>query len=614
MSGYAPTVGDEVAGYRIEALAGRGGMGEVYRAYDERLGRYVALKILAPRLADDERFRERFLAESRRAAGIDHPNVIPIYESGEADGLIYIAMRYVEGSDLRRVLGREVVLEPPRALALLAPVAGALDAAHARGLVHRDVKPGNILIAVEAGAEPPEHVYLSDFGLTTLAAEPDGSSPFSGTADYAAPELVTGGEVDGRADIYALGCVLFECLTGTPPFRGESLMAVLWGHVNDPVPDASARNPSLPWELDTVLRKTLAKEPSERFPTGRALIEAARDALGVTGVEVPGIARRRWLHAISGLAGAVLGLVLTRGGGEAPVASGGAVVRIDPATNAAAEPIQVGDGPVAVDAASDGVWVAAGREGSLWRIDPRSLAAVRVPSVGAPSDLAVYGGRLYVGSNGPAAFSGNVTAYDASSGRRLGGVELLVCSLTAGPAGVWTAGCPNVQHLSSDQTPKILRTVPIPFRRSRSTANDRNELSQMAEGDGSVWVLGDAADRRLWRIDPSSGRIESTFELPFAPAHFAVGERAIWVTAPLDDELVRLDRSSGRLVARITIGRGASGVAVGEGAVWATSFLDRTVSRIDPRTDRVVETIKVDESPRDVAVGGGAVWVVGDAD
>jgi streptogramin lyase len=619
MSGYAPAAGEEVAGYRIEELAGRGGMGEVYRAWDERLRRYVALKLLTPRLADDDRFRERFLRESRLAAGIDHPNVIPVYEAGEADGRLYIAMRYVEGSDLRRLLTDERLLDAERALRLLAPVAGALDAAHTRGLVHRDVKPGNVLIALEPDADPPEHVYLSDFGLTTFSADPAEGGPFSGTADYAAPELVTGGPVDGRADVYALGCILFECLTGTPPYRGDSVLAILWGHVNDPVPAATERNPALPPAIDGVLRKALAKESGDRFATGRALIEAARDALGVTGIEVPAVARRRWLAAVGALAlalaatGVALGIVLTRGGGIAQAAQGGAAVRIDPLTNTAGVPIAVGDGASAVGAESDGVWVASYHEGTLWRIDPQSLTATRVPSIGAPSGIALHGGRVYVAAEGPSAIQGNVTDYGAATGQRFGSVELLACSVAAGAEGIWAAGCPDVQRLSADDKPKILADLPIEFRHPRTAATDRNELSSMATGLGSVWALGDAADRRVWRIDPKRNAIAGTFSLDFSPADVAAGAGAVWVVDQINDRLVRLDPSTGRVIARIPVDRGARAVTVGAGSVWVACFLDGTVARIDPRTNRVVSTIKVAESPRDVAVGGGGVWAVGDA-
>ena len=620
MSGYAPAAGAEIAGYRIDALAGRGGMGEVYRAWDERLGRYVALKLVAPRLADDERFRERFLRESRLAAGIDHPNVIPVYEAGEADGRLYIAMRYVEGSDLRKLLTYEGVFDPERALRLLAPIAGALDAAHARGLVHRDVKPGNVLIAVDPNADPPEHVYLSDFGLTTLSADPGDGGPFSGTAEYAAPELVTGGPVDGRADVYALGCILFECLTGTPPYRGDSVLTTLWGHVNDPVPAATARNPDLPPAIDGVLRKALAKEPRDRFPSGRALIEAARDPLGISGIEVPAIQRRRWFAAVAALvlglavAGVALGIVLTRGGeGTAAPASGGAAVRIDPATNSASAAIAVGDGASAVGAAPDGVWVASYHEGTLWRIDPQSLIAARVPSIGAPSGIALHGGRVYVAAEGPSAASGNVTDYDAATGSRRGSVELLACSVAAGAEGIWAAGCPNVQRLSADDKPKIVANIPISFRHPRTAANDRNELSSMAAGLGFLWVLGDAADRRVWRVDPKRNAVAGAFSLDFSPADIAAGAGAVWVVDQINDRLVRLDASSGGVTARIAVGRGARAVAVGAGSVWVACFLDRTVVRVDPITNRVVSRIKVAESPRDVAVGAGGVWAVGDA-
>src|SRR5437773_948653 len=215
-------VGTELAGYRIESLLGRGGMGVVYRAHDLALDRHVALKLLAPEFAGDVRFRERFLRESRLAASLDHPAIIPIYDAGEVAGQLYIAMRLVEGTDLKRLLAESGPLEPGRALGLLEQVAEALDEAHERGLVHRDVKPSNVLVD-ERG-----HCYLADFGLSRRLAERDDPSRGRtvGTADYVAPEQIRGEEVGPAADVYSLGCVLYECLTGGPPFRRESDFAL----------------------------------------------------------------------------------------------------------------------------------------------------------------------------------------------------------------------------------------------------------------------------------------------------------------------------------------------------------------------------------------------------
>src|SRR5262245_42928510 len=199
-------VGSELLGYRIQEVLGRGGMGIVYLAEDLRLKRKVALKLLSPELAEDERFRERLLAESELAASLDHPSIVPIYEAGEVDGQIFISMRYVDGSDLKAILGRGP-LAPGYALGLVSQVAGALDAAHARGLVHRDVKPSNVLIAPKAGHEGIDHVYLADFGLTKrLAEEEEGvvGEELLGTVEYVAPEQIRGEDVDGRADVYSL--------------------------------------------------------------------------------------------------------------------------------------------------------------------------------------------------------------------------------------------------------------------------------------------------------------------------------------------------------------------------------------------------------------------------
>jgi serine/threonine-protein kinase len=264
--GATLTIGSTLAGYRIEALIGRGGMGVVYRATDLRLERPVALKLIAPERAEEPGFRSRFLHESRIAASLDHPNVIPIYEAGEADGALFIAMRYVEGSDLKSLLRDDGRLQPDRALELLAQIAGALDAAHARGLVHRDVKPANILV------DGTGHVYLSDFGLTKLTDEATSlSAPgqLLGTLEYLSPEQIRGEPLDGRADVYALGCVLYECVSGTPPFRGTEA-EVLWAHMQVEPPAVGVP------ELEYVIRRALAKDRDERFRSCRQLVAAAR--------------------------------------------------------------------------------------------------------------------------------------------------------------------------------------------------------------------------------------------------------------------------------------------------------------------------------------------------
>jgi serine/threonine protein kinase len=266
--------GAEFAGCRIEAVAGRGGMGVVYRATELSLGRPVALKLLAPDRARDEEFRERFQRESRMTAAIDHPNVIPVYAAGEQDGSLYLVMRYVSGTVLHALLRVSGALSPARAAHGVAQVASALDAAHRAGLVHRDVKPANVLLAAE-------HAYLSDFGLTRLAGSDSGlteSGRWIGTVEYCSPEQLRGQRTDARADIYALGCVLFAALTGGPPFAHGTVPATMLAHLNDPPPPPSTRG--VPREFDRVLARALAKAPDDRYLSagdlGRAALAAAR--------------------------------------------------------------------------------------------------------------------------------------------------------------------------------------------------------------------------------------------------------------------------------------------------------------------------------------------------
>jgi len=272
----APGVGETFGGYTIESLLGRGGMGTVYLATHRRLARKVALKVIAPELASDDDFRARFLRESQLAASLDHPNVIPIYDADEVDGVLYLAMRYVSGRSLQALIRDGGPLSPTETLRIAEQVGGALDAAHDAGLVHRDVKPANILIA-----EPGDHAYLCDFGLAKRAGSQGltQAGSFLGSVDYCAPEQVDGRTLDGRADVYSLGCVLFYCLAGRPPYLRETDVAVLHAHLHDPPPPLSEVRPDLPRALDMVLAKAMAKSRDERYPTAGALVSGFKKAV-----------------------------------------------------------------------------------------------------------------------------------------------------------------------------------------------------------------------------------------------------------------------------------------------------------------------------------------------
>ncbi len=286
-AGADARVGSEVAGYRIERVLGRGAQSVVYLAEHRTLRRKVALKVLGPELAEDERehVRARLLRESQIVAALDHPHVIQVYDAGELDGTLYIAMRYVDGADLGTLVRRQGRLEPARTLEIVGQVAGALDAAHARGLVHKDVKPANILVAPASSPGEPDRAYLADFGLTKLTILPQSrvttAGKVEGTLEYIAPEQIAGEDIDGRADLYSLGCVLYEALTGAPPFRRDSELGLLWAHLQDAPPPLAARWPDLPTGLDTVIGRALAKSPEDRYATCGELVAAARAAAGL---------------------------------------------------------------------------------------------------------------------------------------------------------------------------------------------------------------------------------------------------------------------------------------------------------------------------------------------
>ena len=308
--------GTTFAGFRVDALVGRGAMAEVYRAHDEEHESVVALKLLD---ASDERFRERFLRESQLASSLEHPNVVRTLSAGEADGRLYLAMEFVDGLDLRQLLRRDGRLEPERAVSIVQQAAAALDAAHKRGLVHRDVKPGNILVRED---DDGDHAYVCDFGLArhvSSVSSLTGDRGFVGTIDYVSPEQIEGTPVDARADVYSLGCVLYECLAGVRPYDRDSELAVVFAHLNEPPPKVTDVRPELPVAFDEVFANALAKSRDERYSSCGELAAAARAALAGK-VVVRRKSRRRLIALTGALAvagGVTAGILLTQSSSKA---------------------------------------------------------------------------------------------------------------------------------------------------------------------------------------------------------------------------------------------------------------------------------------------------------
>jgi serine/threonine protein kinase len=286
-------VGTDVAGYMVESVLGSGAMGVVYVARQHSPERRVALKLITPAFANDEVFRRRFLREATAAAAIEHPHILPVYAAGESNGTLFMAMRLIDGRDLREILRGSAALPLERIERIVGQVGGALDAAHARGLVHRDVKPGNVLVTERPNDEDADFCYLMDFGVSTWtassAATTTATGQMVGTANYMAPEQIESGGVDGRTDLYSLGCVLYECLTGSAPFSGRSAPAILYGHLHERAPAPSSLHPGLPPGVDAVIDRALRKAPEERYPSCRELSQDLRAALTGSAATLPAV-------------------------------------------------------------------------------------------------------------------------------------------------------------------------------------------------------------------------------------------------------------------------------------------------------------------------------------
>ena len=594
------SLGTQLGGYRLDEEVGRGGMGVVYRATELALDRPVALKLIAPELAGDDSFRERFLRESRLAASIDHPGILPVYAAGEADGELYLASRYVDGTDLRSLLRREGPLPPERALGFVEQVGEALDAAHERGLVHRDVKPGNVL--VDSGG----HCYLCDFGLTKQLT--DGATTAAGqlvgSLDYLAPEQIRREPVDGRADQYALACVLYECLAGLPPFRRETEAQTLWGHMQEEPPPI----PGYP-ELDPVLERGLAKEPDERFGNCAELVESAQGALGLGPSRAVVLRRRRRLGGRLLLAGAALiaaavavaALVATLGSEGAIVAPANSLAAIDPASGEVVAAVPVGEAPTIVTASADWVWVLNSNDGAgtISRVDPQRKRVVSTFSVpGTPSDLLAAADSLWVGTT-----DGHVYRLEPGTNLELGRWRLPNAERSSPfvgdrGAGYLAYGAGRAWAASFRRISRIDPTSP------RVDAERTSVWGPFAYGFGSLWTTG--SELGLFRLAPSTLRRQATVELPISSQDVAVGLGSVWLPDDEGNKVWRIDPEQNVVQATYETGGRSYATAVGSDAVWATSD-SGSVVRIDPSTG-ATERIAVGGAPTGVAFGGGLVW------
>ncbi len=587
------SIGDEVAGYRIEELIARGGMGVVYRATHLGLDRPVALKVIARELADRRGFRERFLRESRLAARLEHPSVVPIYDSREVDGELLVIMRLVEGGDLRHLIDSEGPLPPQRAINLLSQVADALDAAHAAGIVHRDVKPHNILVE-------GDRAYLSDFGLAKAIDESGAASSASvvGTAQYMSPEQWRGDSIGPAADVYSLGCVLYEAITGIPPFEREE----------------AETPPEMPQGVDGAIRRAVAKDPAARYATAGALIAAAR---GAEGSEVrPTAVLSRDRSERTTVPNPSRGIFGQMGGrATAWLVSGGVVFVVAMVAAAlflllgddgpeVSGPIAIGTPPLRLDAGPKAVWVTSEKDGTLTRLDPETGEVLSTRELGE----GISG--VAIGSNWTWATNPRRRALlrlDPASGRVL---KTLPVPGEPGPIAlgggrVWLAdeGGRGIDAVNSEGA-----------RLVRSGLPPQAPGLRLAWGAQGLWVaIADAGVVR--RLDPASFVAGEPIRVGGGPAGLTVAAGFVWVASSRSGTVSKVDPALRDVVARIEVGGHPGGIDGGTSAVWVANREDGTVSKIDVESGEVEgDPIAVGPEPGAVAVGGDAVWVANNGD
>jgi YVTN family beta-propeller protein len=611
------TIGSVLAGYRIEGLAGEGGMGRVYRATQIGLNRKVAVKLIAPELATEPDFRARFTRESRLTASIEHPNVIPVYEAGEADGRLFIAMRWVEGTDLRSVIITEGRLEPERAVAITEQVAAALDAAHMGGLVHRDVKPANVMLTTTHGQE---HVYLTDFGLTKRAGSETGltrTGAFVGTPDYMPPEQIKGERPDARTDVYALGCLLFHALTGRAPYDRDTEVAKMYAQLHDPPPSTTEAAPGTPPGLDAVIARALAKDADERYPSAGDLGRAARAALTgrdpsqperslATGLAAPGATELS--PAAKAEAAEAEADAAARMTAAPPAPSETAVTPAPPPAPPSAQP-PASPPPVATPPAGAPEPRAPRRSG----VFPILLTAALI--VGVTVTLAAAGvfDSGGDGGGGGQSFSdqadGNGNDNGGGQQTQSAAPKVLARAIPAGdgPDGIAVDG--NRVWVSNSRGNSLVRIdtdTDEPLGEPIPVGTNPDEVEAR---DGVVWVANtdDATVTRLEESDPGASK---EFAVGQGPEGLSLGKSSLWVANGDSDSVTRIDLISGTPQPPIQVGKKPIGILAGKNFVWVTNSFGNSVTRLDPETGAEVGVTEgVGKNIRAVFEAFGFIWV-----
>src|SRR5919204_5374923 len=607
-------IGALLAGFRVESLLAEGAMGTVYLAEETSTGRRVALKVLAPELAHDERFRRRFLRETELVASLEHPHVVPTLASGEEDGTLYLAMAYVEGPDLRRLLRHEGRLEPERALDLIEQAADALDAAHAAGVVHRDVKPGNIL--VEQGSEG-EDAYVCDFGLARHVSSVSSLTSergFVGTIDYVPPEQIEGGTIDGRADVYSLGCVLYECLAGAQPFDRESELSVVFAHLNEPPPRLTDLRPELPEAFDGVFASALAKSPDERYSSCGELAAAAKPALRGNTFIRRRVRRRRLLVAgvavLAATGAAVGGLLLSRGS-HGRIEERAATARsislrpdtlnlIDARTQRVVDRVRsraagFANGVGSIAFSKTAAWVTTWNQ-TLVRVSLRTRKVTRIDHLPwVPGNVATGGDSIWVVQD----VGQEVMRFDAGTGRLAGRFEIRGDPSGANAGGVVYArgsiwlGRGNGVVRADPRTGRVIHRYSAPSR-------------YLLFADGAIWA-GEPGSGRIWKIDPATNRIVQRQKLHGWLSDLAVGGGSVWAPILPDGVVFKLSEDDLSIQASLPAGADPERTSFGRGHLWVANTAPRALSLLDD-VSGTRQQLRSQARPTTATYHDGLVW------